>query len=281
MRHGRKINTLSRTASHRKSLMANMAVSLLRHKRIQTTVAKAKVLRKYVEPLITRAKTDTTHSRRVVFSYLRDKAIIGELYEKIAEKIGQRPGGYTRIVRLGYRKGDSAEVCMIELVDFNPWTTTEKDPTSPKSKRSRRGSKKERTNSSASAADSSLSQPEANVKLEEDTTTDQHEELAKSSENRDNATADLVERNEDKTTSHSSKEEREEDNASSKIEKDELSMKDSSTLEETSANLTATTSDTETLPETSTASGTNSDSEETTDADKNSSDTDKDLTNKP
>ena len=135
MRHARKINALSRTSSHRKALMSNMANALLRHKRIHTTVAKAKALRKYVEPLITRAREDTTHSRRVVFSSLRDKEIIGELYTVIANKVGQRPGGYTRIIRLGTRKGDAAETCMMELVDFNPWTTK----TAATKKRSRRG----------------------------------------------------------------------------------------------------------------------------------------------
>ena len=134
MRHARKINSLSRTSSHRKAMMANMANALLRHKRIHTTVAKAKALRKYVEPLITRAKEDTTHSRRVVFSYLRDKEVITELYTVISNKIGERPGGYTRIIRLGTRKGDAAEQCMMELVDFNPWMTKEL----PKAKRSRR-----------------------------------------------------------------------------------------------------------------------------------------------
>ena len=165
MRHLRKINSLSRTASHRKALMSNMAVSLLRHKRIQTTVAKAKALREYVEPLITRAKEDTTHSRRVVFSYLRDKAIIGELYGQIADKVGARPGGYTRIIRLGRRKGDAAETCMIELVDFNPWTRDEAGSKKAKSRRSRRSKGK-------SSAASKAAQPTATTSSEDTQSTE-------------------------------------------------------------------------------------------------------------
>jgi len=119
MRHGKTFNHLSRTASHRKALLANMATSLIIHKRITTTAAKAKELRKYVEPLITKAKDDSTHSRRVVFSYLKNKDSIKELFGEIAGKIGDRPGGYTRVLKLMNRKGDNAEMAIIELVDFN------------------------------------------------------------------------------------------------------------------------------------------------------------------
>jgi len=119
MRHGDKINNLSRTASHRRALLANMAISLIEHKRITTTLAKAKALRKYVEPLITKAKDNTTHSRRVVFSYLQNKEAIKELFSTIAEKVGERPGGYVRVIKLGFRRGDGAETALIELVDFN------------------------------------------------------------------------------------------------------------------------------------------------------------------
>ncbi|MBQ9560743.1 MAG: 50S ribosomal protein L17 [Prevotella sp.] len=119
MRHNKKFNHLGRTASHRSSMLANMAVSLIMHKRITTTVAKAKALKKYVEPLITRAKEDTTNNRRVVFSYLQDKYAIKELFSAISEKVGDRPGGYTRIIKLGTRQGDAAETCFIELVDFD------------------------------------------------------------------------------------------------------------------------------------------------------------------
>ncbi len=119
MRHGKKINHLGRTASHRRALLSNMASSLILHKRISTTLAKAKALRKYVEPLLTKAKTDSTHSRRVVFSYLQDKESIQELFGGIAEKIATRPGGYTRILKTGNRMGDNADMCIIELVDYN------------------------------------------------------------------------------------------------------------------------------------------------------------------
>ena len=119
MRHGDKIKNLSRTKSHRDALLSNLAVALIIHKRIVTTVAKAKALRVYVEPLITKSKTNTTHQRRVVFSYLQDKAAITELFSTVAEKIAGRPGGYTRIIKLGARTGDNAEMALIELVDFN------------------------------------------------------------------------------------------------------------------------------------------------------------------
>ena len=119
MRHNKKFNHLSRTASHRGAMLANMAISLIMHKRITTTVAKAKALKKYVEPLITRAKEDTTNNRRVVFSYLQNKFAIKELFSVVSEKVGDRPGGYTRIIKLGHRQGDAADVCFIELVDFD------------------------------------------------------------------------------------------------------------------------------------------------------------------
>ncbi len=119
MRHGDKINNLSRTASHRRALLSNLAIQLITHKKIVTTLAKAKVLRTYVEPLITKAKDNTTHQRRVVFSYLQDKDAVTELFSTIAAKVAGRPGGYTRIIKLGARVGDNAETALIELVDFN------------------------------------------------------------------------------------------------------------------------------------------------------------------
>ena len=119
MRHGDKINNLGRTASHRSALLSNLASQLITHKRIVTTLAKAKVLRTYIEPLITKAKENTTHQRRVVFSYLQDKEAITELFGTVAGKVAGRPGGYTRIIKLGQRTGDAAETAMIELVDFN------------------------------------------------------------------------------------------------------------------------------------------------------------------
>ena len=119
MRHNKKFNHLGRTASHRSAILANMAISLIMHKRITTTVAKAKALKKYVEPLITRAKEDNTNNRRVVFSYLQNKFAIKELFSVVSEKVGDRPGGYTRIIKLGHRQGDAADICFIELVDFD------------------------------------------------------------------------------------------------------------------------------------------------------------------
>ena len=119
MRHGKKINHLSRTHSHRAALLSNMAASLILHKRINTTVAKAKALRKYVDPIITRSKDDSTHSRRMVFSYLQNKEAVAELFREVGPKVADRPGGYTRIIRLENRPGDNAEMCMMELVDFN------------------------------------------------------------------------------------------------------------------------------------------------------------------
>ena len=140
MRHNKKFNHLGRTASHRSAMLANMAISLIMHKRITTTVAKAKALKKYVEPLITKAKEDSTNSRRVVFSYLQNKEAIKELFGAVAEKVGDRPGGYTRIIKLGFRQGDAAQICFIELVDFDPEMA--KGEAKKKTRRSRRGGAK-------------------------------------------------------------------------------------------------------------------------------------------
>lgn len=143
MRHNKKFNHLGRKAQHRKAMLANMASSLIEHKRISTTVAKAKALRMYVEPLITKAKDDTTHSRRVVFSYLQDKNAVSELFREIAGKVADRPGGYTRILKTGNRLGDNAEMCIIELVDYNEAMLAAKEETAkPKKRRSRRGGAK-------------------------------------------------------------------------------------------------------------------------------------------
>ena len=128
MRHGKKGNHLGRTQPHRAAMLSNMASSLIKHKRIFTTLAKAKALRVYVEPLLTKGKTDSTHSRRVVFSYLQDKEAITTLFRDVAVKIADRPGGYTRIIKTGNRPGDAAEMCMMELVDFNELLTSEKSP---------------------------------------------------------------------------------------------------------------------------------------------------------
>jgi large subunit ribosomal protein L17 len=142
MRHGKTINHLGRTASHRHAMLANMASSLIVHKRINTTLAKAKALRKYVEPLITKSKQDTTHSRRTVFSYLQDKDAVSELFREISVKIMERPGGYTRIIKTGNRLGDNAEMALIELVDYNEIYFGSKKEVKSTAKKSRRGGKK-------------------------------------------------------------------------------------------------------------------------------------------
>ncbi|MDY5005158.1 MAG: 50S ribosomal protein L17 [Prevotella sp.] len=142
MRHNKKFNHLGRTADHRKAMLANLAISLIEHKRITTTLAKAKALKKYVEPLITRSKEDTTNSRRVVFRYLQNKEALKTLFGEISAKVADRPGGYTRIIKLGFRQGDAAQMCFIELVDFDEnmaKTTTKKKST----RRSRKSAKAE------------------------------------------------------------------------------------------------------------------------------------------
>ena len=140
MRHGKKINHLGRTASHRKAMLSNMGASLLLHKRISTTLAKAKELKKFVEPLVTRAKEDSTHNRRIAFSYLKSKEAIKSLFGEVIEKVGTRPGGYTRIIKTGFRLGDNAEMCIIELVDFNELMLKDAAPAKKTTRRSRRSS---------------------------------------------------------------------------------------------------------------------------------------------
>jgi len=144
MRHGNKINALGRKTAHRKAMLSNMACSLIEHKRINTTLAKAKVLRGYIEPLITKSKNDTTHDRRTVFSYLQSKDAVTELFREIAPKVGERPGGYVRIIKLGNRLGDAAEMAMVELVDFNETyeSGTAKKKTAKRSRRGGSGSTK-------------------------------------------------------------------------------------------------------------------------------------------
>jgi large subunit ribosomal protein L17 len=150
MRHNKTINHLSRTSSHRKAMLANMASSLILKKRISTTIAKAKALRTYVEPLITKGKNDTTHSRRTVFSYLKDKYAVSELFREIAVKVADRPGGYTRILKTGNRFGDNADMCIIELVDYN--TTYVKESEKPAAKKTRRGAKPKKVETVAEEA---------------------------------------------------------------------------------------------------------------------------------
>ena len=166
MRHGKKFNHLGRTAPHRKAMLSNMAASLIINKRITTTVAKAKALRKYVEPLITRAKDDTTHSRRMVFSYLNDKQSVKMLFDEIAEKIATRPGGYTRILKTGNRLGDNADMCIIELVDYNELLLQDDQPAKTKTRRSRRGGSTKTKSEQTTAASTEDAAPAAEAKDE-------------------------------------------------------------------------------------------------------------------
>jgi len=180
MRHNKKFNHLSRTSAHRKAMLSNMASSLIESKRITTTVAKAKALRSYVEPLITRAKDDTTHSRRIVFSMLQSKEAVSELFREVAAKVADRPGGYTRILKTGNRLGDNADMCIIELVDYNEAMLEAKEEAKkPKRRRSRRGSsgsgsggsnKKSETQPTAEKSTDSEEKPETKdeVKVVED-----------------------------------------------------------------------------------------------------------------
>ncbi len=168
MRHNKKFNHLGRKAAHRKAMLANMASSLIEHKRISTTVAKAKALRMYVEPLITKAKEDTTHSRRVVFSYLQDKNAVSELFREVAGKVADRPGGYTRILKTGNRMGDNAEMCIIELVDYNEAMMAAKEEAAkPKKRRSRRGGSTKAEAPAAKAAPAVEKEVVEEVKTEE------------------------------------------------------------------------------------------------------------------
>ncbi len=142
MRHKKNFNHLGRKTAHRKAMLSNMAASLIMHKRIETTTAKAKALKRYIEPLITRSKDDSTHARRVVFSYLQDKDAVTELFREVSVKVADRPGGYTRIIKLGNRLGDNADMCMIELVDYNENLLAEKAASKKSASRRRRGKKK-------------------------------------------------------------------------------------------------------------------------------------------
>lgn len=152
MRHGKKVNHLSRTDSHRKAMLANMASSLILHKRITTTLAKAKALRVYVEPIITKSKNDTTHSRRTVFSYLQNKDVVSMLFRDVAAKVANRPGGYTRIIKMGNRLGDNASMALIELVDYNEVYTSGDAVAAEKKTTRRRGSKAKKANETTASA---------------------------------------------------------------------------------------------------------------------------------
>lgn len=168
MRHGDKIKNLGRTASHRRALLSNLACQLIEHKRITTTLAKAKSLRVYVEPIITRSKNDSMHNRRVVFSYLQDKEAIKELFGTVSDKVANRPGGYTRIIKLPRRMGDAADMAMIELVDFNEIYTKEaKDGAAKKTRRSRRGAGAATTKKAAPAAEAVAETPATEAPAQE------------------------------------------------------------------------------------------------------------------
>ena len=161
MRHNKAVNHLGRKSGHRKALLSNMAVSLIMHKRITTTVAKAKALKSYVEPLITKSKEDTTHNRRIVFSYLKSKEAVTELFRTIAPKIADRPGGYTRVLHVGFRQGDAAEMELIELVDFNEAALASAAKTAKKTTRRSRSGKKAEAAPAAEASKAAAAEPAA------------------------------------------------------------------------------------------------------------------------
>ncbi|MEM0939068.1 MAG: 50S ribosomal protein L17 [Bacteroidota bacterium] len=178
MRHGKKFNHLGRKTAHRGAMLSNMASSLIMHKRINTTVAKAKALRKYIEPLLTKSKTDNTHSRRMVFSYLQNKESVTELFNNVADKIANRPGGYTRIIKVGTRLGDNAEMCMMELVDFNELLIKEESIEKTKTRRSRRGRKsKAKADTDVPVIEESMEEVQTTEVTEEETSEIEANEL--------------------------------------------------------------------------------------------------------
>lgn len=179
MRHGKKFNHLGRTAPHRKAMLSNMSASLFLHKRISTTLAKAKELKKHVEPLITRAKEDTTHNRRIAFSFLQSKEAIKSLFGEVAEKVGNRPGGYTRIIKTGFRLGDNAEMCIIELVDFNELMLKDSKPTKKTTRRSRRSTGKASSEATSETDSKAKSTEESPAKAKADKKDDDKKEDSK------------------------------------------------------------------------------------------------------
>jgi large subunit ribosomal protein L17 len=205
MRHGDKVNNLGRKSSHRKAMISNMACSLIRHKRINTTVAKAKALRVFVEPLLTKSKKDSTHSRRVVFSYLQDKEVVTELFRDVAPKIAERNGGYTRILKTGYRLGDNAEMCMIELVDYNELYSN--DSTKKTTRRSRRGGVKKATDSVEEVVEATeINNAQESDSAAENTVEVEHEVVVE--ENIEVATEDTTETDSAENTDTSGEEEK-------------------------------------------------------------------------
>lgn len=221
MRHGKKVNHLSRKKGHRRSLLSNMACSLIEHKSINTTLAKAKALRVYVEPLLTKSKTDSTHSRRTVFSYLQDKDVVAELFREVAPKIATRNGGYTRIIRTGYRLGDNAEMCMIELVDFNEVYT--KEAATKTTRRSRRGGKK--TTSAESLVEEAVVEEAVEATTEELVTEVAEEPVAEAAEETtveaaEEPVAEVAEKPAADTEKPSEEESKEDDNSSDEDKKE-------------------------------------------------------------
>jgi len=200
MRHRKSFNHLGRTSAHRKAMLANMANSLILHKRIKTTTAKAKALRMYIEPLITKSKEDTTHSRRVVFGYLKNKYAVTELFREVSTKIADRPGGYTRILKIGNRPGDNADMCIIELVDYNEnMLETVKETKARTTRRGRRGKKKsaatatEKTSQGIPAEDEEKQTPEESTPPEIEGITDEVKEPENNNQDKEENTPDNTE----------------------------------------------------------------------------------------
>ncbi|MCG6186959.1 50S ribosomal protein L17 [Maribellus maritimus] len=207
MRHNKKFNHLGRKSAHRKAMLANMASSLIENKRISTTVAKAKALRMYVEPLITKAKNDTTHSRRVVFSYLQNKDAVSVLFREVAEKIADRPGGYTRILKTGNRLGDNAEMCIIELVDYNETMLAAKEETAkPKRRRSRRGGSSNKSDSSTPVAEKQKAEKKVEV-VEDVKPVEETEVASEETEGKAEETGEETKVNEEDSSDEEKKEE--------------------------------------------------------------------------
>ncbi len=188
MRHGKKVNHLGRKTAHRRSMLANMACSLIEHKRINTTVAKAKALKQFVEPLVTKSKEDTTHNRRIVFSRLRQKEAVTELFRDVAVKVGDRPGGYTRIIKLGNRLGDNADMAMIELVDYNEVYNANKPAKKKSTRRAGKAKKADDTTAKAAPEEKVVDAPvaDATPEVTEDVKTDETPEAAAPETSEDN-----------------------------------------------------------------------------------------------
>jgi large subunit ribosomal protein L17 len=213
MRHGKKFNHLGRKSAHRKAMMANMASSLILNKRVQTTTAKAKALRSFVEPLITKAKDDRTHTRRIVFKYLQNKEAVSELFRDVAEKISERPGGYTRILKTGNRLGDNAEMCFIELVDYNENYSTSTGTKSKSSKRRRRrgGSGKKSTSTEQKQEQTATAEEDQAQSAEATQQEMDMETKEKTSSEEKQATEPKMEENKDETKTEGKAEEKKQD----------------------------------------------------------------------